>query len=142
LPLFVQHVESVRRAPESEKKVTVIDNALHIAIMSARGGCTSKAADKEFGPFVEFDGTFDSVKPRKPDDNNLRAEHEVVLTFDKTTPGTIIHVWPARSALSAWQGVTKGTAVRFRAELNCFVAVQLGTGGGYALTLRDATLVK
>ena len=55
LPLFVQHVESVRRAPESEKKVTVIDNALHIAIMSARGGCTSKAADKEFGPFVEFD---------------------------------------------------------------------------------------
>ncbi len=148
LKLFIEHVEQVRVTPSESSKVSMLDkdSFIYFGMLLSQGGCAGKTpTDEEFGPRVRFAGRFDKivVNPEPGSGTNHRdATHKVVLKFPETSPGSIIHVYPAESDISNWERVTSGSDAQFEADLNCLIGASFPNGKTvYSLTLKNAQLV-
>lgn len=146
LPLFIKHVESVRTSPTDSRKVSMLEGdsrVLQFAMMASVGGCAGKAPDAVFGPRVQFTGNFQKISPAS---ENERIQHGVQnslsISFEKTSPGSVLYVFPMTSDTASWRKLSANSEVRFEAELNCIVGLQLPNGQvAYSLTLKKAKVL-
>lgn len=105
--------------------------------MTTKGDC-DKDADYVFGPLVQFEGKFSRIS-----DQQQGQEYQVVMSYEGTSPGSIISVSATEADLVAWQRLSLGAQVRFQAELTCLTRMESPDGEvvGYYLTLRKARVL-
>ncbi|MFN0279559.1 MAG: hypothetical protein ACKVRN_13335 [Pyrinomonadaceae bacterium] len=146
LPLFVKHVESVRTSPTDSKKVSMLvgdSRVLYFAIMASGGGCAGKAPDAVFGPRVQFTGKFEKISPASANERNRHGvQNTLSISFEKTSPGSVLYVFPMTSYTVTWQKLPANSDVRFEAEVNCLVGLEFPNGEmAYSLTLKNAKVL-